>query len=238
MNYNFIRIEQEEFVCTLTLARAEKRNAFTPMMISEIAHVVNEVNRDETIKLLVIRADGPVFCSGMDLKTFYDPSLDVRHSAIPLHDISLGEVMSSLRKPSVAVVEGDVIAGGFLLILGCTYVLAEEKVRFRLPELGLGIFPFQVMESLLKVMPEKHVLQLCLDTEYFGVDKAMHLRIVDRYYTPASLTQLIRSFENIQTDVLVEGLSALHDIREIPQGERFKFLKERLEALRNRKQQG
>lgn len=156
MTYNYIKTDITNFVFTLTLARPEKRNAFTPTMVNEIRHALVSANYDDRVKLVLINAEGPVFCAGMDLKTFNDPSLDIQNPHIVNKEISLGEVMEQLNKPSVAILEGDVIAGAFLLIANCTYVFAAEKVRFRLPELSIGLFPFQVMAGLLKVMPEKN----------------------------------------------------------------------------------
>ncbi|TYP88814.1 methylglutaconyl-CoA hydratase [Sphingobacterium allocomposti] len=235
MNYNYIRTDTAAHVFTLTLARPEKRNAFTPSMVSEIAHALDIANKDDTIKLVLVRAEGPVFCAGMDLHTFRDPSMDVVNPAVPVTDSSLGEVMDSLRKPSIAIVEGDVIAGGFLLVLGCTYVFARSAVRFRLPEVALGIFPFQVMASLYKVMPEKQVLQLCLETEYFDIEKALRLGIVDAIYEEAAVTQLIASFKELDTRTLSAGIGALRKLPSIAKDKHYSFLKECLENLRDEK---
>src|SRR5690606_13150160 len=144
-------------------------------MVNEIAHAIDRINGDSEVNLMVLKAQGPVFCAGMDLKAFSDPSQDVANPDIINRDISLGQVMRTLLKPSIAVLQGDVIAGAFLLVLGCSYVFASREVRFRLPELDIGIFPFQVMESLLRVMPEKKMLQLCLETDYFDVHRAIAL---------------------------------------------------------------
>lgn len=233
MDYNFIKVKIADHVLTLTLARSEKRNAFSPTMVNEIAHALQEANANEQVKLVLVNAEGPVFCAGMDIKTFRDPSLDLINDQIAHTDISLGEVFDKLEKPSIAIVEGDVIAGAFLIILGCTYVFADEKVKFRLPELELGIFPFQVMASLLKVMPEKKVLQLCLNTKSFGASRAMDLGIIDYYLEGSTLADLLLYYKEVNVQALQAGIAALRNLGSIAKKQQYAYLKECLAKLRN-----
>ncbi|WP_164126871.1 enoyl-CoA hydratase/isomerase family protein [Sphingobacterium luzhongxinii] len=230
--YRYIKVEKEGFKCTVTLTRSEKRNAFTPTMINEIDHAFRHANDDDAIKIVVIRAEGPVFCAGMDLKTFEDPTLDTPNPHIVNRNVSLGEVFDSLLKPSVAILEGNVIAGGFLIILGCTYAFASREIKFRLPELELGIFPFQVMASLLKVMSEKQVLQLCMDTRYFDAERALYLGIIDGFLEKRKVEELINSFAEKDTIALKTGIYAMRRLNTIVPDERFSFLKNVLDELK------
>ncbi|ERJ60092.1 enoyl-CoA hydratase/isomerase family protein [Sphingobacterium paucimobilis] len=230
--YKYIKVEIDRHICKVVLARPEKRNAFTPTMVNEINHVFQRVNGDDAIKVVLIEAEGPVFCAGMDLKTFEDAGLDEVNPTIINENISLGEVFERLYKPSIAIVEGNVIAGGFLITLGCTYVFATPDVKFRLPELDLGIFPFQVMASLLKIMSEKQVLQLCLDTGYFDFERARNLGLVDGILDRKELDVLIGSFENKSVRALKEGIKSLRAIKSIPAQDQFTYLKEVLDNLK------
>ncbi|WDF68771.1 enoyl-CoA hydratase/isomerase family protein [Sphingobacterium oryzagri] len=233
MLYKYIRTERSDYSLTLTLARPEKRNAFTPTMVNEIAHALAAVAADDDVRLVIFKAEGPVFCAGMDLKTFQDPLLDNPNPHIVNKNISLGEVLDNFHKPTLAILEGDVIAGAFLLVLGCTYVLAAEHVRFRLPELALGIFPFQVMASLLKIMPEKKALQLCLETDYFDVQRALDYGIVDSLLSERSEEIIKARFADVQVKPLQAGIKALRALPKIAADQRFSFLKESLEKLRD-----
>ena len=60
------------------------------------------------------------------------------------------------------MVEKNVYAGGFLIVAGSLYVIAEENLRFSLPEVKRGLFPMQVMASLIQVMPTRKVLDWCV----------------------------------------------------------------------------
>lgn len=233
--YKYIRTEKDGHVYVLTLDRAEKRNAFTPTMVNEIHHAFQQANEDEDIKVVVVKAEGPIFCAGMDLKTFENPDLDIPNPYIENQNISLGEVFDRLYKPSIAVVEGNVIAGGFLIVLGCSYVYCSRSVQFRLPELEIGLFPFQVMASLLKVMPEKKVLQLCLETQYFDAEKGRNYGIVDGFLEETNIETLVSSFANKSTKAMKQGIQALRTLPKVDYSERYKFLKEVLDNLKMEK---
>jgi enoyl-CoA hydratase/carnithine racemase len=76
VKYNFIKTSIDQHIFRLTLARPEKRNAFTPTMVNEINHAILEANANKMVRLVLINAEGPVFCAGMDMKTFENPVLD------------------------------------------------------------------------------------------------------------------------------------------------------------------
>lgn len=232
--YKYIKVEKKEHQFVLTLARPAKRNAFTPTMVNEIYHAFQEANDDNQIKIVVIKAEGPIFCAGMDLKTFENPTLDEINPNITNKIISLGEVFDSLLKPSIAIIEGNVIAGGFLIVLGCTYVFCKRDVQFKLPELEIGLFPFQVMASLLKVMSEKQALQLCLHTEYFVAEKAKEYGIVDGFLEETTIEVLTSSFANRSTKALKLGFEATRNLPTIDYSERYKYLKDVLDDLKEK----
>lgn len=230
--YKYIKVQKNAHQFILTLARSEKRNAFTPTMVNEIHHAFQQANTDDDVKIVIINAEGPVFCAGMDLKSFENPELDESNSTIININISLGDVFDSLLKPSVSFVEGNVLAGGFLIILGCTYVYCKREVQFKLPELDLGLFPFQVMASLLKVMPEKKVLQLCLQTGYFDAEMAKQYGIVDGFLEETNIETLISSFANKSTKALKLGIQALRTLPDVDYNTRYMYLKGVLDKLK------
>ena len=233
MTYNFIRTRKDGYVFTLTLARPEKRNAFTPTMVNEMDHALKAANADKEVRVVVVDAEGPVFCAGMDLKAFTDPGEDRLNPAIVNRDLSLGEVMAQLNKPSVALVEGKVVAGGFLVVAECTFVLARPKAEFSLPEVKIGIFPFQVLASLLKVLPEKKAMQLCISAEPFSARQALEYGIVDELLEEGAAERLINRLAENAPLAVSRGFEALKALRETDPADRFSYLKAELDRLRH-----
>ena len=232
MTYNFIKTKTENHVFTLTLARPEKRNAFTPSMVNEVNHALSFANSEKEIRLVIINAEGPTFCAGMDLKTFENPELDFKNSEIENKNISLAQAVSQLNKPSIAIVEGDVMAGGFLIILNCTYVFAKKGLKFSLPEVKRGIFPFQVLGSLLKLMPQNKAMDLCISAKSFDTQEAINLGIVYDFYTEESFNNLQTSLLSNAPLAISRGFEALKKLEELPESEKLEYLLEKLADLK------
>lgn len=232
MNYNFIKTSIDQHVFKLTLARPEKRNAFTPTMVNEINHAIAEANQNKEVRLLLINAEGPVFCAGMDMKTFENPELDSKNPAIQHQHISLATALGQLNKPSIAMVEGDVVAGGFLIILACTYVFAGKEVKFSLPEVKRGIFPFQVMALLLKFMPQNKALDLCITAKVISASEAKQLGIVYDFLEEKRVKELIASIIENAPNAIHAGFEALKKLDSLSEKDKIPFLLQSLENLK------
>ncbi len=233
MHYHFIKTHTENHIFRLTLARPEKRNAFTPTMVSEINHAIKSANDDKDVRVVIIDAEGPVFCAGMDLKAFTNPENDTPNPLIENQSISLGEAMNQLNKPSIVLVEGNVIAGGFLIILECTYVFAKPGAQFSLPEVKIGIFPFQVLASLLKIMPQNKAMDLCISGQAFSAEEAKKMGIVYDFLETEKVDLLVNNLVQNAPLAITRGFEALKALGEIKQSEKFQFLLDALNKLRD-----
>ena len=233
MQYNFIKTRLENHRFYLTLARPEKRNAFTPTMVNEIYHAIQEANRNPEVRIVIVNAEGPVFCAGMDLKAFNDPSKDLPNPEIVNIDISLGEVFHLLNKPSVALVEGNAYAGAFLILLECTYVFAQPQVMFALTEVTIGIFPFQVLHSLLRIMPQNKAMDLCISGTPFSAVKARELGIVYDFLEEEKVEELINKITANAPLAISKGYEVMRKLPEIAEDKKFEYLLEVLQELKS-----
>ncbi|MEJ5090513.1 enoyl-CoA hydratase/isomerase family protein [Sphingobacterium faecium] len=235
LNYKFIKVKQLDHVFYLTLARPEKRNAFTPLMIDEIYHAIQMADANPEVRVVVLDAEGPVFCAGMDLNAFENPEKIDHSDVVPHVDLSLGEVMSILNKPSIAVLEGNVIAGGFLMILECTYVFAHSAVQFSLPEVQIGLFPFQVLAGLLKHLPYHKAMDLCIHSEVITAHEMKSMGLVYELLDqkPDALPALIAKLTSAAPLAVKMGFEAAKQLRELKSSDQYAFLLEQLVKLRS-----
>ena len=236
MIYNFIKTHQKGNVFILTLARPEKRNAFTPTMVSEMAHALADADADKSVFLIEIRAEGPVFCAGMDLHAFQDPTLDKKNPDLKTDpDLSLGSIFEKLNTPTLCVIDGNVYAGGYMIFLNSTFVLAKQEVQFSLPEVKLGIFPFQVMAALKKHLPVAQVLKMCVNSQPFSVEKAIELGLADDFYSEKTHKELSKTILSGSPFAISKGIEALREIEKREPEEHYVFLKKELEELKKSK---
>lgn len=119
-------------VATVTLNRPDKLNAMHRAMRRELATCLAELDKDQDVRALVVTGTGRAFCVGHDVKEPAAPDDDE-----PLVDFL--ELFRSLRKPSVAALNGVCVAGGASLALGCDVRFATPAVSFGWPQLKLGI---------------------------------------------------------------------------------------------------
>lgn len=231
----YIKVRQEEYAFYLTLARSDKRNAFTPVMVSEIEFALKFANESPDVRVVIIEAEGPVFCAGMDLNVFNDPGAEAVNPQVPFSDIPLAEAVSQLDKPSVALVKGPVIAGGFLIIGECTFVVAGTGATFSLPEVKRGLFPMQVMATLSKSVTRRKLLELCVLGRTYSAAEALEIGLVTHLADDPD-TLVKRLTEEISCNApfaIRKGIEALKVLDGLPETEQQKYLKTKLEEIRS-----
>ena len=132
----FIRVEKSGPVRTITMTRGHKRNALTIAMLGEMEEALKEPTTPDE-RVLVLRAEGPAYCAGMDLKERLERPIENNESPIEaaLH------ALENHPLPAVAVVQGDAIAGGCELALHCDFVVSDEKARFGMSLAQIGLAP-------------------------------------------------------------------------------------------------
>src|SRR3954465_7710427 len=139
-----IRVEIEGAVRTVTLTRPEKGNALDAEMLTALEEVfAPDPGPGDAERVAVIRAEGRVFCSGLDLRGGLGKEQDVE---------ALFHRVETWPLPVVAVVQGAAIAGGNELALHCDLVVASTEARFGMSLAQMGLAPsWFLTKKLLEV---------------------------------------------------------------------------------------
>ena len=180
-NFFFIEIDEINEVFEITLNRTAKKNAIHPQMLNELAFALQYAQNNKRVRVLVLRAKGDVFCSGSDLSAMQG-KIDQHDSSIgePLKEVLLVNLWTRFSKPSLAIVEGNVYAGGYLFLACCTYVIAEKSLKFSLPETRRGVFPMQVMGVLMRIIPPRALLDWSIRGYEIDAQKAEDWGLISR----------------------------------------------------------
>jgi len=137
-NYQSILVDRDERVGIVTLNRPNELNALNFQLVSELANALEELDRDEEIRCMVITGAGEkAFAAGADIKEMSDKS--------PI-EMMLGgfqdwERIRRIQKPLIAAVGGYALGGGCELAMHCDMIVASEDARFGQPEITLGVIP-------------------------------------------------------------------------------------------------
>src|SRR5665213_2486209 len=138
--YQTIRLERSAAVAILTLDRPQRLNAIDKRMLGELQHALDDVERDDELRVLIVKGAGGNFSSGFDLKEQMEakPAGEKIWREILDRDFSAITRFWSLKKPTIAAVNGYCLAGGCELALCCDMTIAAEDAIFGEPELKFG----------------------------------------------------------------------------------------------------
>jgi enoyl-CoA hydratase/carnithine racemase len=231
--FAFLEINIDDHVLTITLDRAEKKNALHPQMVNEIAYAMHYAHFEKGIWAVVIAAKGNIFCAGADLKAMMG-IIEPNDSTIPMPEggeVLIGELFNKIYKPTIAKVTGDVYAGGFFFLAGSHITLAQTNVKFGLPEVKRGLYPFQVMAALLKVMPARKVIDWCIRGYNLSVDEAQKFGLVSESCAAEEIDQrlqeIVDEIKSNSPSAIRLGLEAYDKIQ--PQAAEQKYLYDMLQ---------
>ncbi len=178
MDFTRIAYAASERRATITLNRPSRRNALDDITVNELTAAFTAAGRDPSVKVILLRANGPAFCAGMDLEYLARVSQfdleENREDSLRL--ANLYRLIYELRKPVIALIDGPALGGGAGLATACDFVIAsKENARFGYPEVRIGFLPAIVSVFLVKRVGEGHARELVLRGA--PVDAAEALRI-------------------------------------------------------------
>lgn len=232
----FIEVEEKYQVFEITLNRTSKKNAIHPQMLNELAFALQYAHNSKNIRALVLRANGDVFCSGSDLSAMQG-KIDKHNSSIgkPSKEILLVNLWTGFSKPSLAIVQGNVYAGGYLFLACCTYVVADNSLKFSLPETRRGIFPMQVMGVLMRVIQPRVLLDWCIRgyevNAYKAEDWGLISKAVEKNEIESVVKNWIKEVVENSPKAISLGMEAYRNI--VDDEKNQKYLKSMLDKVIN-----
>jgi enoyl-CoA hydratase/carnithine racemase len=138
-----IRYGVHDGVATIELARPDKRNAINAQMFAELGDAAERAAGDPGIRAVLVRAQGPVFCAGIDVTLLGQLSgtRGARFRSFVRTAQRPYQLLAQMDKPTVASIQGDAVGAGFQLALACDLRVAAEDVRFAMLEVRFGLVP-------------------------------------------------------------------------------------------------
>jgi enoyl-CoA hydratase/carnithine racemase len=197
-----IATESRGVARVLTIDRPDQGNALNEAVASGLVAALDAAEADAACRVVVLTGRGDkVFCAGGDLKsTSGDAPFDVDPSDPRNFIVALLRRMAACRLPIIARINGHAVAGGLGLVCACDLAVASDRARFGVPEVGIGTFPMMILPFLLRVLPARKLLELCLTGDPIDASDALACGLVNRVVPPAEL--------DAATDALVAKLAS------------------------------
>lgn len=220
---DFTRIKYgvDQRICTITLSRPEKHNALDDVMIAELSSALVSAQKDTDVKIILLTGDGDSFCAGADLAymqriTGFDFTQNQEDSN---NLMKLFLQLYTHRKPIIAVVRGNALAGGCGLATVCDMIVASrETARFGYPEVKIGFIPAIVMTFLIRRVGEAKARELTLRGNTLTAEEAYSIGLVTMVVPETELesasralaTEIARQCSSSSLGLIKELLSRIH----------------------------
>lgn len=192
----YVTYHAEDRVGYITLNRPEKRNALNEEVVSQLQGAFEQAENDDACKVVVLRANGEVFCAGADLQ--YLQVLASNGFGENLNDstllMRLFQQIYTLKKVVIGQVHGHAIAGGCGLASICDFTFTVPEARFGYTEVKVGFVPAIVSVFLLRRIGESCTRYLLLSGDLIPAAKALELGLVHYVVEAGELATSVREF--------------------------------------------
>ena len=136
-DYRDIRIEIEDRIATLTIARPAKLNAVTADTIDEIEAALDELDRDDAVRAIIVTGEGRAYCAGADISGGFEvPKTGDPETGRDIRPDPGGRValrLFRMQKPVIAAVNGAAVGFGSSMLLPMDYRIAASTAKFAFP---------------------------------------------------------------------------------------------------------
>ncbi len=182
MDFTRIKYHTAQRICTITLSRPEKHNAIDDMMVTELMAAFQAAERDAEVRVIVLKGEGESFSSGADLEYLqrvakYDFN---RNQDDSNNLMRLFLQIYTQRKPVIAIVQGNALAGGCgLATVSDIVVASKETARFGYTEVKIGFIPAIVLFFLVCRVGEGRAREMTLRGNIISAEEAYRIGLVN-----------------------------------------------------------
>jgi len=187
MTYDEILYSSDGAVGFLTLNNPGKVNALSTKMIGEMSDALRKASGDESIKVVIVRAEGKHFCAGHNLEEMVDKGIKA-YKTIFDRCTEMMQLIHDMPQPVIAQVQGIATAAGCQLAAWCDLVVAEEGARFATPGVKIGLFCTTPMVAITRAIGRKAALEMLLTGRYYSAEEAKGLGLINRVVPLADLS--------------------------------------------------
>jgi len=201
-NTSQVLVERRGLACHVTIDRAAEHNTMTDGVMEELRQALLAAETMDGVRAIVLTGAGhQTFCAGGKLEHGAGGSpfaLDPGRFDNPVAE--LFRAMDRCNLPIVARVNGSAFGGGVGLICACDFAIAVDSARFGTTEARVGVFPMMILPLLMRVIPRRHLQEMCFLAERFPAGKALQLGILNQAVPQGELDAAV--------DALVAKLAA------------------------------
>ncbi|MDA0987269.1 MAG: enoyl-CoA hydratase/isomerase family protein [Bacteroidetes bacterium] len=202
--YSFLKVSEiKKGVNQILLNRPEKKNALNIQLLTELKSALNNLENDNSQRVVILKGAGNLFCAGLDLKEASDFTKS-EESAHALSDVLLALYYSPLV--TICAVQGAAIAGGCGIMTACDISISSKDAIFGYPEVKRGIIAALVMSYLIRQVGEKIARELLLTAKMIDSTRALEIGLLNKVVEEEKLSE---TAENYADQILLGGTNSV-----------------------------
>jgi len=192
-------VSRQGHVATLTIDRAEKRNAMTAAMWAALPGVLDALAGDSAVRVLVVTGAGPSFCAGADIADLLsgpdpaDPMAEVRRD-----NLAAQAALRDFPKPTVAMIRGHCIGGGVEIAACCDLRFTDPTGVFGVTPAKVGIvYTPSSTKALIDLVGPAMTKYLLFSGELIDAPTALRVGLVDQLVPAEDLETEVHRFADV-----------------------------------------
>ena len=225
----------QQGILRVTLNNPSSRNALSQAMLTALLKVINHAVNDSLVRVILLAANGSVFCAGHDLKELTLARQDndqgrAHFKETMLMCATLMQAIVNHPKPIIAKVSGVATAAGCQLVASCDLAYADEHALFSTPGVNIGLFCSTPMVALSRNVNAKHAMQMLLTGEMLNAQKAVEIGLINSVSTAGELNnlcmQIAQTIAAKSSKTIAVGKLAFYQQREMSLSDAYKYCSE------------
>eukprot|EP00123_Amoebidium_parasiticum_P001404 comp12479_c0_seq1/m.7427 comp12479_c0_seq1/g.7427 ORF comp12479_c0_seq1/g.7427 comp12479_c0_seq1/m.7427 type:complete len:300 (-) comp12479_c0_seq1:266-1165(-) len=178
-------------VVQLTLNKPKSRNALSLDMMEALQHELDLLASNDSVRCVIMAANGPAFCAGHDLKEMFKYGTKEHYEEVFTKCSRLMTSVLKLPQPVIAKVRGVATAAGIQLVATCDLAYAANDARFATPGVDIGLFCSTPAVALGRAVSRKHAMEMLLTGDMYSADQMVEWGLVNQAVDPAHLDEKV-----------------------------------------------
>ena len=229
-----VLIDKQDLIGIITLNRPEDMNTFNVPFARALNDALWELDNDEEVRVLVIRAAGKHFSTGISLPEFQGKSPKELREFINLMD-EFYHTLPRMKKPVIASVKGAAVANGAGLVFACDLAVAAENARFGTTAINVGLICLGPAVPLARHVGRKKALEMILTGDIISAAEAEQLGLINKIVPPdeleAKTMELAEKIAQKSPLAVQTGKTGVYAMAEVPYHQALDYMDELFASL-------
>ena len=216
-----VLVRHADGVCRITLNRPGQHNTMTGEMLRELAQAFDDLStRKDAFAVVLTGAGTKTFCAGGQLVAGSEETpFELNPGQFDNPVALLFRAMERCAYPIIGRINGGAFGGGVGLVCACDVAVGVDTASFGTTEARVGVFPLMILPLLMRVIPRRHLFEMCYFAAKFSAAKAVEIGLLNTVVAPAQLdaeiARLLDGLRRVSPTSLRIGRRAINAVTDI-----------------------